>query len=199
MHGFRRSAYVSAIIWALSATSVFAAMSAPKGWYMDINAGSSNLSGKSYPGKASSAGIGGSGTVGYKFMPYFGAEAGYTIYGNTDIDDTSTNTTAGFDRHYSYDLALKGIFPVQQSGFELFGKLGIGQVKSSIGIDNQTAANNLLLGANSHTATGVYLAGGGQYYFSSTMAVNAQYAYAKGNSSTGNPSLISAGLSLLFG
>ena len=46
-------------------------MSAPYGWYAEINLGSTRISNVSYPGKSSSSGIGGNLNLGYKFMPYF--------------------------------------------------------------------------------------------------------------------------------
>ena len=64
-------ATVSGLAALVMSTSAFAIMSAPDGWYLEANAGSTNLSNKSYPGNSSSSGIGGNANLGYKFMPYF--------------------------------------------------------------------------------------------------------------------------------
>ena len=195
----KKGLLVSYILLMVATSPAFAALSAYKGWYLEGSVGSSNVVNKHYPGNASRSGVGGGGTVGYKFMRFFATELGYTMYANSNITDPSTTITAAFDRHYAWDIAFKGIFPVYCTGFELFGKLGVSQLRSSLGINNQAAANNLLLGPSSHTANGPYVGAGVQYYFSPAMAVNLQYARAQGDSYTGNASLISFGLSLLFG
>lgn len=183
---------------ALSITGLaHAVVSVPYGWYVEANAGSTTLSNKSYPGSSSSSGIGGNLNVGYKFMPYFATEIGYTQYANTSIKTTG-GTQAGTDKHYSYDIAAKGIFPVSCSGFELFAKLGAGRVADSMSISNSTAANSMGLGSGSHSATGLYLGVGGQYYFMPELAVVVQWARAQGNSSTGNLDLLSGGLSFII-
>lgn len=182
----------------LMTSSVFAGqMSMPYGWYIEANAGSSHLSEKSYPGSASSSGIGGNGNIGYKFMPYFAIEAGYSMYPNTDID--SNGTQAATDKHYSYDLAAKGILPITDSGFELLAKLGAARVSSHVTIDNQDAANQIGIGSGSHSSTGIYIGAGGQYYFLPELAVVVQWQRATGNSSTGTFDLVGGGLNFIFG
>ena len=66
--------------------------------------------------------FGGNANVGYKFMPFFAAEVGYTAYANTEVKN-GTGAKAGHVRSYSYDLAGKGIIPIGGSGFEAFAKL----------------------------------------------------------------------------
>ncbi|EKD71184.1 MAG: hypothetical protein ACD_46C00259G0003 [uncultured bacterium] len=177
--------------------SSFAVMSVPYGWYLEATGGSTQLSNKTYPGNSSSSGLGGSAAVGYKFMPYFTAELGYSLYANTSVKN-GAGTTAGQDRHYSYDIAAKGILPFNNSGFETFAKLGVGRVASSLSIKNATAANAIGLGSSSHSATGLYMAAGAQYYFIPELAVLAEWARAQGNNSTGNLELYSLGLSFIF-
>lgn len=174
-----------------------AVMSVPYGWYVEANAGSTNLSNKSYPGSSSSSGLGGSGDIGYKFMPYFALEAGYSQYANTTIEDNA-GTKAGTDKHYSYNIAGRGILPIVDSGVELFAKLGVGRVNSNIDINNETAANNIGLGSGSHTAAGIYYGAGIQYYVMPELAVNVQWNQAQGSSSTGNLALFSGGLSFIL-
>ena len=190
--------YISGMLLLTIAIPSFATMSAPRGWYLDGHVGSSSESGKHYPGSASQSGIGGSADVGYKFTRYFGAEVNYATYASSNIQDNTSNTQAAFDRHYSYNFALKGILPIRQTAWELFAKAGVGQAKSSVGIVNQTGASNLNISGSSHTSTGLFLAGGAQYFFSPQMALNTEWARQQGNSSTGNLSLLSLGLTLIF-
>src|SRR5579862_2390678 len=144
--------------------SAHAYMSMPDGWYLEGNVGSSHLSNKSYPGSSSSSGVGGNANVGYKFMPFVSAEVGYTQYANTSVKD-QFGTKAAQDKHYSYDLAAKGILPIAASGFEVFAKLGVQRTSSKVTIQNQTAANNIGIAATRHSNTGLYIGAGGEYAF----------------------------------
>ncbi|HLB42910.1 MAG TPA: outer membrane beta-barrel protein [Gammaproteobacteria bacterium] len=181
-------------------TSAMANMPVPYGWYLEGNVGSTRLIQNAYPTNSSysSSGLGGNINAGYKFMPYFGIELGYTRYANTVIYDTSS-TKAGSDKHYSYDLAGKGIIPIGLGGFELFGKFGVQRIYSSISISNTSAANNISLSASQHSHTGYYLGAGGEYYFLPAFAAVAQWARANGNSTSGTLDLYSLGLSYIFG
>ncbi|OGT44048.1 MAG: hypothetical protein A3F42_08710 [Gammaproteobacteria bacterium RIFCSPHIGHO2_12_FULL_37_34] len=180
--------------------STFASMSIPYGWYVEGNLGSTRQIQDNYPvdSNSSSSGLGGSIAAGYKFMPYFGMELGYTRYANTTIDDQNS-TKAGSNRQYSYGLAGKGIIPVGTSGFELFGKFGVQRIYSSISITNATVASNIGLNSGQHSATGYYLGAGGEYYFSPEFAVVGQWARANGNKAAGTMDLYSVGASYLFG
>lgn len=175
-----------------------AIMSLPYGWYLEANVGSSNMSGGSYPGSVSSSGIGYNANLGYKFMPYIGAEFGYTGYANVTVKN-SAGTKAGIGKVYAYDLAAKGILPFADSGFEAFAKLGIQRIATSMSIQDSAAAAGLGLSSGGHSATGLYIGAGVQYYFMPEFAVNAQWMRAQGNSSTGTENLLSAGLSFIFG
>lgn len=193
---------VSLGLWLVS-TSVFAVMSIPYGWYLEANAGSANLTKKSYPGDASTSGLGGNVNFGYKFFPYMGVEAGYSQYPNSTISTPSSvippNAKAATDKHYSYDLAVKGIYPICQTGLELFGKLGGGHVTSNMNIKNATAAAAIGVSAGNHNDTSYYLGAGAQYYFIPELAVVVQWQRANGSSATGTWDLYSGGLSLLVG
>ncbi len=179
-------------------TSAFAIMSVPYGWYVEANGGSSHLSKKSYsPGSSSSSGIGGNGNVGYKFMPYMGIEVGYTRYANTNIRNQQS-TKAGQDKHYSYDIAVRGILPISDSGFEAFAKLGAQHLNSHVTIKNASAADEIGLTSGGHNATGLYLGLGAQYYFWPELAVVAQWQRAQGTSGTGTLDLYSLGISFIF-
>ena len=185
---------IAALSFAMPALAV---MSVPYGWYLEANGGSTQLSNKSYPGNASTSGIGGSAALGYKFMPYFSTEVGYSLYATTSVKN-GAGTKAGSDRHYSYDLAFKGILPAYATGLEAFAKLGVGRNVSSQTVQNSAAAAALGYGSSSHSASGLYLAAGAQYYFIPEMAVVAQWARQVGNSNTGNLDLYSLGLSFIF-
>jgi hypothetical protein len=182
----------------LLAAPAFADMSLPYGWYLEGNVGSSSLTNSGYPGNVSSSGVGYNGNLGYKFMPYVAAEIGYTQYANSTVTDDFSNK-AGIGKHYTWNMAAKGILPFSNSGFEGFAKLGVQRIASSMTIQDATAATNIGLSSASHSATGVYLAAGVQYYFMPEFAINAQWARAQGNSSTGTESLLSGGLSFIFG
>lgn len=179
-------------------TPALALMSAADGWYLEGNVGSTKLTNKSYPGSASTSGIGGNVNLGYKFMPYIATELGYTRYANTGIKVDNTNVAT--DRHYSYNIAIKGILPITTSGFELFGKVGAERVNSSVSYDNGNAglAQSVGLGDTSHSHTGVYLGAGGQYYFMPEAAIVGQWQVAQGSSATGTMALLSIGMSFIF-
>jgi len=182
-----------------SSASVWAEMSAPYGWYLEGNIGSTHISDAGYPGSVSSSSIGANANLGYKFMPYFALESGYTQYANTTIKDDASNTKAGKARNYSFYLAGKGIWPIATSSAELFAKIGVNRVNSKVTIQDQAAADNIGLSSGSHSATGLYLGLGGQYYFTPALAANMQWAVANGSNTTGNPSLFSVGMSYIFG
>jgi hypothetical protein len=167
------------------------------GWYLEANGGSTKLSNKSYNASTSTSGIGYNGNLGYKFMPYFGAEIGYTRYADTKIRNNNS-TTVAYDRHYSYDLAFRGTLPAADTGLEAFAKVGAERVASSISIQNSGGAAALGITSGSHNTTSLYLGGGLQYYFVPELAVVAQWQRAYGNSSTGTMDLLSGGLSFIF-
>ena len=182
----------------LSTTSAWSVISIPNGWYIEGNVGSTKAHDKSYPGKASTSGTGGNVDIGYKFMPYFGMELGYTRYANTIIKDGFGNK-AGRDMHDDYDFVGKAMLPIVDSGFEAFAKLGVHRLLSRVRITDQGVANSIGLGAGRHTTTGIYMAVGGQYSFIPDLGVNIQWARAKGNNHTATMDLVSVGLTFIFG
>lgn len=198
MHGKKLLPAFFGGVLTLLAMPSFADMSLPNGWYLEANVGSSSLSNVNYPGSVSSSGIGYNANLGYKFMPYVGTEFGYTLYANSSIKD-STGTKASIVKHYAWDLAVKGILPFYDSGFEAFAKLGVQRLASNFSTQNADAATALGLTNSSHSATGVYIGAGVEYYFMPELAVNAQWMRAKGDSTTGTESLLSGGVSFIFG
>ncbi len=181
----------------LGASALAGGMSVPYGWYLEGNAGSSHLSNISFPGSSSSSGWGGNANLGYKFMPYFAMEVGYTQYANSSIKDNN-GTKAASVKHYSYDLAGRGILPIAASGFELFAKLGVQRIDSKYSIQDANAAQQLGISSSQHNTTGLYLGAGGQYYVMPELAINTQWQRAKGNSNTGTEDLYSVGFSFIL-
>ncbi|TAK73721.1 MAG: porin family protein [Gammaproteobacteria bacterium] len=176
----------------------FAVMSAPYGWYLEANGGSTNMSNTSYPGNVSTSGFGGNADLGYKFMPYFGIEIGYTRYANTIIKEPNNSATAANVENFSYDLAAKAILPIATSGFEAFAKGGVGRTNADVSVSDTASANALGLSDSNHSATGAYIALGGQWYFMQELAFVAQWARATGDSTTGTMDLYSLGLSFII-
>ncbi|MBV9575283.1 MAG: porin family protein [Gammaproteobacteria bacterium] len=176
----------------------FAIMSVPNGWYIEGNLGSSHISSKTYPGKVSKSGFAGNANFGYKLMPYFGLEVGYSKYADISIKD-NTGTKAAIDRHYTVDVAGKGILPFADSGVEVFAKLGAARVASNVKIDDANSAAALgINGNNSHNATGLYVGLGAQYDVMPELAFVGQWQRAQGSSSTGSFDLYTLGLSFIF-
>lgn len=185
----------------LSAMTVAqAVMSIPAGWYLEGNIGMSKATNKSYPGVSSTqnTGKGWSANVGYKFMPYFGLEAGYARYAPTRLN--SPTETVARDSHTSIDVAAKGILPFGCSGFELFAKLGVARINSQIGVidSNGAAAAGLTFDTSGQSATGLFAGIGAQYSFTPSISANIQWDTAKGNSKTGNLQVLTAGLAYII-
>ena len=179
-------ALLSALLSAFfGVTAVMAAVTLPSGWYVEGNVGAS----KAHVSGFDNTGVGGNVNVGYKFIPYFATEAGFTMYGASTLE--SDGDTIATIKHNSYDLVVKGILPISASGFDLFAKLGWAGVYSSItgsSVDN-----------SSSTANGWYYGLGGDYSFFPNIAGNIQWARAEGNHSTGYLDLYSIGITYLVG
>lgn len=188
----------SAVALTVISSSAWAINSLPMGWYLAAHGGSTDISNVSYPGNTSTSGTGLSGDLGYKFMPYFAMEFGYTYYANSVIKNNA-GTKAGTVKNYSYDIAGKAIWPIMDTGFELFGKLGATRVSASTSINSQSAANALGLAQQSKSATGPYFGGGAAYYIYPELALNVQWMRAQGSSQTGDLDLLSAGVEFIFG
>lgn len=172
----------------------------PAGWYVEGNIGNSKITNVTYASGNSVSGSGRGWNVngGYKFMPYFATEIGYTKY--ADAKGKISGTTIAQDSHYAYDIAGKAILPIADSGAEVFAKLGLASLRSHVTVENQSfvSANGIVVNSGSHHATGGYAGLGAQYTAWQALAVNAQWQYAKGNSKTGNYQLYSLGISYTF-
>ena len=195
---FQRIAVTSVALFMMM--PLWASVSIPNGWYVEGNLGTTKLTDSSYPQGASwdVDRLGGNVNFGYKFAPYFSGELGYTRYGNVTINDSS-GTKAGTDKHYAFDIAGKGIFPITESALEVFGKIGMASLNSHIDITNSGAASAIGLNSGKSNHIGLYLGVGVEYYFFSQMGVNLQWMRASGDGGTGTLQLISLGVSYIFG
>lgn len=184
----------------IGVTAAKAVLPLPSGWYLEGNIGMSKATSKSYPGVYSKkeTGKGWSVNAGYKFMPYFGLEAGYARYAPTRLN--SPLETVARDSHTSIDIAAKGMLPFGCSGFELFAKLGVARINSQIGVIDANGASTfgMTFNTSGQSATGLFAGLGGEYYFTPSIAANIQWNIAKGNSKTGNLQVLTAGLSYII-
>jgi hypothetical protein len=195
------AALASSIILTTTTFSAFAAIPIPTGWYVEGNIGEPSVNNVTYASNTSDSmsGIGWNINVGYKFMPFFALEGGYTDYGTANSD--FSNTTVAKTTSQSYDLAGKVMLPIQNSGFEFLAKLGIGRTKShTVNQDTGFAtANGITVNAGTNNSTSLFYGLGGEYAFSPEMLVNAQWMRSDGGSTTGNLDLYSVGVAYLFG
>lgn len=196
---------ITGLVALMGSTSVLAlcggCMSVPCGWYVEANAGYSTLSNTNLPGKVDSNGAAGNLNIGYKFMPYVGLEIGYSQYSGSSINDIITGEQAGKAKHYSYDIAGRAIWPIADSGFELFGKIGAQHIATTVSLNRQNPEaiiNTGLTTSMGGGTTGLYMGLGGQYYLMPELAVVVQWQRAAGNGSTGTADLYSGGLSFIF-
>lgn len=177
-----------------------ATASLPGGWYLEGNVGTSRSSNVSYGAGTSTSnnGLGWNVNLGYKFIPYFGAEVGYTSY--SDAYGKYAGTKVADDSHYALDIAGKGILPLSDSGAELFAKFGLARIRSHITQENPAyiAANGLNIPTGTHTANSYYMGLGADYAFMPNFLVNLQWARAKGDSTTGRLDLYSIGAAYIF-
>lgn len=162
-------------------------------WYADVDAGNASIY-KTYPGSTRQSGPTWNLDVGYKVFRYLGLEAAFTRYPNKFIK--TTDGISAFDSHYSYDVAVRGILPLWHTGLELYGKLGVGKLNSSVEVNGATSTP---IFARNHYATSALLGVGAQYYLLSNLALGVQGLYASGDNITGKILFYGVGASVLFG
>lgn len=188
----------AASVAAFSVTaSAVAAVAVPFGWYVEGNIGQSRTSGVTYASGSSvhNTGFGWNVNLGYKFMPYFAAEVGYTGYAQTTAK--ALGLTIARDSHHSYDIAGKGIIPITDSGFDIFAKLGLARSQSHVTAPNTVSGYTVSTGTN--RSTNLYFGLGGDYALTPNLLGNLQWARSRSNSSIGNLDLYSIGLGFTFG
>lgn len=181
--------------------STFAVCSIPMGWYIDGDIGVTRMYGQSYPAGVSNktSGTGWAAGGGYKFNRFVGAEVDYMRYADTRIR-SNTGVTLARDVRYAVAAAAKVMYPILNSGVEIYGKLGLDWIHAKLGSIDATGAALVQLNLNNgtRTARGLYWGGGVQYFFNENFAAHIQYAQVQGSSNTGNLGLTSIGLSALF-
>lgn len=191
---------ITASVTAMSAfTAAKAVAPLPTAWYVEANGGNSRVSNASYATGSSmtNSGIGGNINAGYKFIPFFAAEIGYTKYADTSSKISGNKVATA--SYYSYDTAAKAILPVGDTGAEVFAKLGAAYLHSNVKSTTFATNNGIPVSTGTNNATGYYFGLGGEYYFTPSLAANLQWQRAKGNNKTGTLDLYSIGLSYLFG
>lgn len=182
------------------AVPTFAVASLPCGWYAEGNVGSVTVSDVSYGDDTSAkvSGVGWNVNGGYKFMPFFGIDLGYTRYTNGNISIDGVNF-AQVNSRYSYQLAGKGILPLCDTGVELFAKLGIARLVTSLETTDSDIADVVPnYSSGSRLSTGAYFGAGAGYNFTPSLAANIQWSRAAGNNNTGRIDLLSVGMSFIF-
>jgi hypothetical protein len=155
-------------------TTTWAQVPVPRGWYADGSVGitNTNTSSDDDDDKGSSTALGYNINVGYKFIPFFGVEAGYTSYGTS---------SSSFTGNHAIDLVAKAIIPFPEVGAEIYAKLGGAQVYPQ-GDDN---------------GTGLFYGFGADYWILPHMSILIQWTQAKTNGA-GPLNLFSAGVGFLI-
>lgn len=172
----------------LASSTIFAA-ELPYGWYLEGNVGSSRISNANYgPGTSTTtSGVAYNVNAGYKFIPYFAAEAGYTRYAKIKISSPIGSATSTIQ---AADVALKAIWPISEMGFNLFTKIGEGKVYSKLSGEGFTSST--------HSVTGFLVGVGASWACNPNMPVNIQWTRQKGDSTTGNLDLLTVGIAYIF-
>lgn len=183
---------------ALIMNSAIAEAPLPCGWYIEGNFGSSRISNISGV-DISSSGFGWNANIGYKFMPFFALEAGYTNYAEANLRINGVQVAT--DKPYTIDVAGKAILPISDSSFEVFGKLGAARVTSKYSIEQPTLTT---LPSGTTNKTVLYIGAGGDFVWSPALPINVQWQRAvstsnSSSSTTGTLDLYSVGITYIFG
>jgi opacity protein-like surface antigen len=171
----------------------------PVGLYGELNIGPTRVSNISYGSGTNlqNSGAGFNLNFGYKAIPYFGLEAGYTRYTTTKVNVGSTQLATVTD--YAVDIAARGILPIIDTSAELFAKLGGAYVNSNLSIKSALASAFPNVTGGKHTTVGFYFGAGGDYFVTDHIAVNLQWQRSVGDSTTGALDLYSIGAAYVFG
>lgn len=185
---------VASITTLFFTSSTIAAVALPTGWYAEGNVGTGKTNVSMSGTSVSDTGFGWGLNAGYKFMPFFAAEIGYTHYPIAYAKVSGVKVAK--DTLYSYDIAGKGILPFSDSGFELFAKLGLSRAYSHIVNTNPNVA--LIPNTGTKTATNYIFGVGCQYSFMPNLSANLQWNRVKGKNSINDLDLLSVGLAYIF-
>jgi opacity protein-like surface antigen len=180
------------------AATASADFSAPRGWYLEGNLGEAKVYNLNVPGKINNSGFGVNISGGVKINPYLAGEIGYTNYATTIVKNYTGQQIANV-KHYSYDAAARVIMPAGATGAEFFVKVGWAGLNTNLSINNNVPLDNLTFkNSGNNNTSGIYLGAGVDYTITPHILANVQWAEARGNSSTGNLSLFSGGLSYII-
>lgn len=178
----------AATLTLLFSCSTFAAQ-LPYGWYLEGNVGGSRISNANFGSGTSttSSGVAYNVNAGYKFIPYFAAEVGYTRYAKIKISSPIGSATSTVQ---AGDVALKAIWPIGEMGFDLFTKIGEGKVYSKLSGEGFTSST--------HSVTGLLVGVGASWTCNPNMPINVQWTRQKGDSTTGDLDLLTVGIAYIF-
>lgn len=181
--------------------NVGAIPSAEKGWYVGGNVGIAGLNNTDYGQNSSThgSGFGFNFNVGYKFIPYFGLETGYSNYATTDI--RAYQSTVAQTQPYSLNLAAKAILPMPLTEFELFLKLGYAWVSENFTTFDQATINtyNLSVPSGRKTSSDYFYGLGAEHYFTKQTSIILLWTEAYNPSGvTGTLDLYTIGINHIF-
>lgn len=191
------------IVTSLISMSAMATVTLPTGPYVEVNIGESQQTGISYAPMTttdSNNGWAWNLVAGYKFIPYFAGEIGYTSYTNGKVNFNGTQVAK--TSTYSYDVAGKAILPFQDSGFEAFVKMGFARGFTNVQIYDQAVvdANGLDVSTGNHNSDDLFYGLGALYAYSANLGINFQWQRASDSSGkTGDLDLYSLGITYLMG
>ncbi len=190
---------------AMTVSLGFAAVPIPCGWYLEGNVGPSSATNFNFGNgsRTSSSGVGFNINAGYKMMPFFAAEVGYTQYKKVNVQ--IANETVATDQPTSYDIAAKGILPFVDSSVEIFAKVGVAQLNSKLSVKDaddfvggiSPVASTAISNRGTKHTTGWYLGLGGDYSYTPCIPIILQWQRA--GSSNGDLNLYSLGIAYIFG
>ena len=182
------------ILGAVSMLSVsaYAAKPLTSGIYVEGNAGYGQVRTDIANVSNTNTGFMGGANAGYKFNQYLAVEIGINFFSKTTYSQSGIKHDANKSNYY-YDVAAKGILPLGDYGFDLFGKLGLAMAHTSW---DSTILN---VGGNSYTKPVGLLGLGVDYYFTPQFAAVAQTNITT-KSGDKVPSMLSGtiGISYLF-
>lgn len=208
MNSKRVSIYVASAIIVLAFNSVALAGGKPvhsvpstgiqsvaSGFYIEVNPGWSSVVPTIEPEDLYDVdrnGFGFNVNVGYKIVPNFAIEGGYTYYGDVKVRGNNKNPLGSSDafdvKDYGFDVAAKVMIPLKL-GFGVFGKVGVSWVRSRI-TDPGVFSN----GGNTDNLTSVYYGAGVDYAIHPNLLVNFQWNRAEGKNDIKRLRLVSVGI-----
>lgn len=199
MNGLKIITLTAISIAAISAITPVLAEPLCSGMYAEVNIGPTRVTNISYGSGTNiqNSGAGININLGYKPIPYFAGEIGYTRYTTTKIN--IGNTQLATVTNYALDIAAKGILPIVDSNADIFAKLGGAYVNSNTSIKSSIASLFPNITAGKHTTTGFYFGAGGEYYLKDNIPVNLQWQRSVGDNQSGALDLYSVGIAFIFG